>query len=268
MENVLLALLIYLALGVCAGLLSGLLGAGGGLITVPGLLLAFQWEPIRAAIAMHIAVGTSLAVMIPVAIRSLKSHIKNHGYSFLPIYKQMAPTIIVGVIGGGILAHFIHSRALQIIFGLFVLVMAIGLLIGRKKQNNRKLPGSAGMLAAGGFVGLQSGMLGLGGSSFSVPFLTHRGVDIHIAVVVSVAIAMTVSVLGTATFMFTGLHTTGLPRWSVGYIYLPAFIGLAIGGVLMAPLGAQLSHRISSEKLKICFALFLFAVSVHMLWSV
>ncbi|OGT43056.1 MAG: hypothetical protein A3F13_06340 [Gammaproteobacteria bacterium RIFCSPHIGHO2_12_FULL_40_19] len=265
LEVFLLALLIYFALGIGAGLLSGLLGAGGGLIVVPGLIFVFQWEPVSPAVAMHVAVGTSLATMIPIAYRSLTSHVK-HGISFFSIYKQMAPTVILGVIGGGILARFIHSHVLEIIFGIFVLVMAASLLIKHKTTVERKLPGWQGMLLAGGFVGLQSGMLGVGGSAFSVPFLSHRGVNIHVAVVVSVAIAMTVSVLGTITFMLSGLDASGLPHWSTGFVYWPAFIGLAVGGVLMAPLGAKLSHRIPAETLKKCFAVFLLVIAAHMLW--
>lgn len=265
LENLLFVLLTYLMLGVCAGFLSGLLGAGGGLVVVPGLMLLFRWETFHSAIAMHIAVGTSLATMIPVALRSLTAHMKNN-VPFFPIFKQMLPAVIVGVIGGGILAHFIHSHILQIIFGIFVLMMGISLLIKHKTHQAAHLPGKIGMSLAGGFVGVQSGLLGVAGSAFSVPFLTHRGVNMHIAVVVSVAIAMTVSVLGTITFIFTGMHVMGLPRWSTGYIYWPAWIGLAIGGVFIAPLGAKISHRISSEKLKICFAIFLFIIAAHMLY--
>lgn len=266
-DSLLLALTIYFTLGIGAGLLSGLLGAGGGLITVPGLLFVFQWEPVQASVAMHIAVGTSLAVMVPIAYRSLTSHMQ-HGVDFFPIYKQMAISVILGVIGGGILAHYIRSHALQVIFGAFVLVMALSMLFNRKMTGHKKLPGLPGMLLAGGFVGVQSGLLGVGGSAFSVPFLSHRGVNMHVAVVVSVAIAMTVSVLGTITFALTGFDTPGLPQWSTGYIYWPAFLGLAMGGVLMAPVGAKLSHRISSDKLKIFFALFLFVIAGHMLWPV
>ena len=267
LEAFLLALLIYFALGIGAGLLSGLFGAGGGLVAVPGLMFVFQWESVDPALAMHVAVGTSLAMMIPIAYRSLTSHIKL-GVSFFPIYKEMAPTVILGVIGGGILARFMHSNVLKIIFGIFVLVMAVSLLIKHKTTVERKLPGRKGMLLAGGFVGVQSGLLGVGGSSFSVPFLSHRGVSMHVAVVVSVAIAMTVSILGTITFIFTGMNAAGLPHWSTGFVYWPAFIGLAVGGVLMAPWGAKLSHRISSDKLKKFFAVFLLVIAARMLWPV
>ena len=263
-SNLFCVLGMYLLLGVGAGFLSGLLGAGGGLIMVPGLIFLFQYEAMNPAVSMHVAVGTSLAAMFPVALRSLTSHMK-HSVPFYPIYKKMAPSIILGVITGGILAHFIRSHYLEIIFGIFVFVMALSLLHERKTAQKENLPGMMGMSLAGGFVGVQSGMLGVAGSAFCVPFLTYRGVLMHTAVVVSVAIAMTVSILGSITFMLMGMHVVGLPQWSTGYVYWPAWIGLAIGGVFIAPLGAKLSHRISARKLKVCFALFLFCISAKML---
>ena len=264
MESMLVVVAIYLVLGIGAGFLSGLLGAGGGLIMVPGLVFIFHWETLNSAIAMHVAVGTSLAAMVPLAMRSLLSHME-HDIPFFPIYKKMAPAVILGVIGGGILARYIHSNNLRIIFGIFVLMMAMSLLFQRKVKTERQLPGIMGMSLAGGFVGVQSGMLGVGGSAFSVPFLTHRGVNIHTAVVVSIAIAITVAVLGTITFMLTGIYAVGLPRWSTGFIYWPAWFGLVIGGVLIAPIGARISHLISPARLKFFFGLFLIVIAVKML---
>lgn len=255
---------MYLLLGIGAGFLSGLLGAGGGLIMVPGLVFLFQYESMNHNILMHVAVGTSLAAMIPVALRSLRSHISHH-VLFYPIFKSMAPGIIVGVITSSILAHYIRSHYLEMLFGVFVFVMALSLLHERKSQQIKSLPGAVSMLFVGGFIGVQSGLLGVGGSAFSVPFLTYHNVKVHTAVVVSIAIAMTVSILGTIAFMFTGIHATGLPTWSTGYIYWPAWIGLTVGGVFIAPFGVTLSHHISGRKLKVCFALFLFCVSAKML---
>lgn len=264
-DHMLITLLLYLALGVGAGFLSGLLGAGGGLIIVPGLVFLFQWERMNHAVSMHVAVGTSLATMIPVALRSLLSHMK-YKVPFFPIYRQMAPGLIAGVLLGGVSAHFMHSRLLEILFGLFVLLMAASLLFERKAKVTAHLPGRASMLSVGTFVGVQSGLFGVAGSAFSVPFLTYRGVNMHIAVVVSVAIAMTVSIIGTAMFIILGLDTPNLPQWSIGYVYWPAWVGLAIGGVFIAPLGAKISHHASSDKLKICFGLFLLVVAGKMLW--
>lgn len=264
-DNIYFALAIYLLLGVGAGFLSGLLGAGGGLVMVPGLVMILHYEMMRPSIVMHVAVGTSLAAMVPVACRSLLSHMK-HNLPFFPIYKSMAPGLIIGVIAGGVLAHFIRSHWLEDIFGVFVLVMAFTLLHERKQSDGAQLPGGLGMTLVGSFVGVQSGMLGVAGSAFSVPFLTYRGVNMRIAIIVSVAIAMTVSILGTITFIVTGLHAPGLPSFSTGYVYWLAWLGLAIGGVFVAPLGVSLSHLISPRKLKISFAIFLIFVSAKMLW--
>jgi uncharacterized membrane protein YfcA len=262
-------LMVYVILGAAAGFLSGLFGAGGGLVMVPGLVLFFQWQTENAALAahaMHVAVGTSLAVMMPLSLRSLLSHIK-YRIHFFPIFKKMAPGVLVGVIVGATVAHFIYSRQLEIIFGCFVMVMAIRLIQNRHGSGNKKLPGALGLSFAGLWVGMLSGLLGLGGSAFSVPFLTRHGVSIREAVVVSIAIAMIISVVGAITFYVTGLQVVGLPSDSLGYIYVPAWIGLVFGGICVSPIAVRLSHHIAAEKLKVAFALFLFVVAIKMLWS-
>ena len=256
----------FLLLGMFAGVFSGLLGAGGGLVTVPGLAYLLRVGGVTPNLIMHVAIGTTLAKMMVVATRSLLSHLKRN-IQFFYIYKQMAPALVFGVVSGGILAHFLHSYVLRILFGLFVLYLALDILINRNKVSRKVLPGRVGMLCAGSFVGFQSGMFGIGGSAFTIPFLTNRGVSIRTAVVVSVSFAVTVAVLGSITFMIVGLHSVGLPKWSTGYVYWPAWVGLTLGGVLMAPLGARLSHFLSPEKLKLFFSLFLIAVGVHMLLS-
>jgi len=261
----LLSFIGFIILGLGAGTLSGLLGAGGGLLVVPGLALIFRFSNTTPSIQMHMAIGTSLATMIVVAIRSLCSHMR-HEVPFFDVYKRLAPGLVMGVIGGGIVAHFIHSQILSILFGIFVFIMAYSLYFDKKITEEKKLPHTGVMLLAGWFVGMLSGLLGVAGSAFSVPFLVKRGVNIHIAVVVSVAIAVTVSILGTITYTFTGLHAAGLPMWSTGYIYWPAWLGIVLGGVVAAPLGAALSYRIPDQKLKRYFSFFLIVVGVDMLW--
>ena len=264
-EPLIVGCLLYLALGIGAGLLSGLLGAGGGLIMVPGLLPLLRWESVNPAILMHVAVGTSLASMIPIAVRSLTSHLKL-GAPFFFVYKKMAAGVVIGVLIGGISAHFIHSDVLRIAFGLFVLVMAYTLLFPKKRLVPKQLPGITGMSAAGGFVGVLSGLIGIGGSAFIVPFLSNHSVNMRSAVSASIAFAATCAVIGTMTYIFTGMHASGLPHWTTGYVLWPAWFGLSIGGVFMAPIGAKISHHISEHHLKIYFAIFLVVISIHMLW--
>src|SRR3990167_8695008 len=124
LESVIVALIVYFVVGIFSGLLSGLLGIGGGLVTVPSLMFVFQWEPINPSIAMHTAVGTSLATMVPITFRSLRSHMK-YGTAFSPIYKQLLFCILAGLLIGGFSARYLDSHALKIIFGLFTLCMAL-----------------------------------------------------------------------------------------------------------------------------------------------
>lgn len=261
--DLLLHFIAYIALGCFAGLLSGLMGAGGGLATVPGLAFILQLEGVNPELIMHVAIGTTLAKMVFVATRSLLAHLK-HKIRFFYIYKKMVPGVMGGVIVGGVIAHYIQSNTLRIIFGVFVLYMAVQLYF-QEKLKEKAMPGHAGLLAAGSFVGLQSGLLGIGGSAFAIPYLTRHGVSIRIAVVVSVAFAITVAFMGAITFMIMGLHVPNLPPYSTGYVYWPAWAGIVAGGIFMAPYGAKLSHYLSPKKLKQFFALFLVLIGLHML---
>lgn len=257
----------FVLLGAFAGLFSGLMGAGGGLVTVPGLAFLLRLQGVNPKIIMHVAIGTTLAKMMVVASRSLYAHTRRK-LPFFPIYKQMVPGVVLGAIVGGITAHFLHSYVLKILFGIFVLTMAIHLLLTHKKQSVKPLPGRFPLLFAGSFVGLQSGFFGIGGSVFTVPYLTHHSVSIRIAVIVSVAFAATVATVGTCVFMITGLFAVDTLSWTTGYIYWPAWLGLVVGGVSMAPVGAKLSHYLPPEMLKRYFAIFLILVGVHMIWPV
>ena len=254
----------FLILGMFSGIFSGLMGAGGGLVTVPGLVFLLNRYHVDSAIVMHVAVGTTLAKMMCVATRSLLSHAKRQ-VQFFDIYKQMAPGLVFGILFGSVTAHFLHSYVLRVLFGVYVLYLAVALLVGRKKSQRKPLPGRFGMLLAGSFVGFQSGMFGIGGSAFTIPFLTGRGVCIRKAVVVSVAFAATVATLGTVAYIVTGLHAARLPAWSTGYIYWPAWLGLTVGGLAMAPLGVRLSHYLSPQTLKLVFVFFLILIGLHML---
>ncbi len=255
--------ILFFFLGALAGLLSGLLGIGGGLVVVPGLAYLFQIEHAGASY-MHMAAGTSLAVMIFTTYRSLRAHLKR-GVEFFPIYKQFAPGVVVGVIGGALLAHQLHADVLQIIFGVVVLLISINMLIGREVSANHNLPRPVWMATFGVLIGGKSGLLGIGGGALTIPFLTYFNVSMRQAVVVSVAVGLTVACIGTASFILTGLHVPGLPKWSIGYVHLPAWAAVAAGSVTFAPLGAKFSHAINVKLLKRIFAVFLLIVGIRML---
>lgn len=258
-------ILVYLAIGAGAGIISGLLGMGGGVVVVPALAFVFAWLKFPGSYIMHMAAGTSLAIMIFTTGRSFLSH-RKRGIEFWSVYRRFVPGIIVGVILGGILAHYLHTDTLKIIFGVFLLLIAIKMFAQKTTNPTRQLPGWKGMSTAGLIIGGKSGLLGIGGGAVTVPYLTYCNVPMRQAVVVSVATGWTVAVIGSITFSLTGLAAAGLPAMTLGYIYVPAWIGVAVGSFLCAPIGAALSHTLPVPLLRKVFAVVLFLIGVHMLW--
>jgi len=258
-------LLVYFIIGTVAGTLSGLLGIGGGLLVVPALAFVFtQHAIVVPELVMHVAAGTSLTVMIATTARSMWSHAKK-GVHFWPIYQQLMPGVIVGTVCGAVLAHFLHSKMLGLIFAIFILLVALKMLLQRKTNPTRQLPGRFGMKLCGFAIGAKSGLLGVGGGALTIPLLTYCNVSMRVAVVVSIATGMTVAIIGSISFLLSGLHASGLPPQTIGYIYWPACLSAAFGSVLFAPLGAKLSHILPVDLLKRLFGLFLLVVGVHML---
>ena len=256
----------YLLLGIFAGLLSGLLGIGGGLIVVPGLVFLFLHTPIPHPLIMHMAVATSLATMILTSIRALEQHILRK-ITFWEVFRRLLPGIIAGTVLGAVLAIFLNTRVLEILFGLFVLFISIRLLIPKEFKGRHQLPGNFGMTIAGLLVGAKSGLLGVGGGALTIPFLTYCNIPIRNAVVVSAATSLTVAIIGTLTFMISGYNDAELPSWSTGFIYWPAALPIMISSVIFTPLGVKLSHYLPATILSKILGVFLLIVSFQMLWN-
>lgn len=258
-------LIQYLFIGAAAGFLSGLLGIGGGLFVVPALAYTFQEIGIPDADVMHIAVGTSFLIMVITASRSLLAHLR-YALPFWSIFKKLLPGVLLGTLLGAQLAHWLHSDTLRLIFAVFVLLVAVELFFFPHWRWGKTAPPTPVFWGVGGFIGLKSGMLGLGGGAITIPFLTTSHVPMRQAVLVSTAVTLTVALLGALFFALVGDASRNL-SWSIGSIYLPAVLGVSIGSVLMAPVGSVVSHWLPVNTLKKIFALFLVAVATHMLMT-
>ena len=258
-------LVYYLPVGMVAGLIAGLLGLGGGVVIVPALVIVFPLLGIPNDLLMQLVVGTSLATIVPTSASAVYAHYRRGAVNW-QLFRQLAPWMLIGAIVGGQIAHLLSSLALQRSFGIFVLFAASQMLRANKPEHlDRTVPGGVGNAIAGGFIGAISAMLGIGGGSATVPYLTFFGVNVRNAVATSSACGLVLATSGAATFIATGWGLPNLPANTLGYVYIPAFLGLVIPSVLLAPVGARLAHTLPTTTLKKTFALFLIFMGIKML---
>jgi len=254
--------IIYLCLGAVAGTLAGLLGVGGGLVIVPVLALVFRHSGIDEALIMHLAIGTSLATIVFTSISSVRAH-HRRGAVLWPLVWRLSPGIVIGALLGAWVADSLHSLALQRVFGVFELLVAVQMAMGLRPAPHRGLPGSTGMTAAGGLIGTISAIVGIGGGTLTVPFLSWCNVAMRNAVATSSACGLPIALAGAVGFVLTGLDEASLPEWSSGFVYWPAFLGIVIASVAFAPLGAALAHRLPAMGLKRVFAVLLTVIGIR-----
>ena len=256
----------YVAVGAVAGVLAGLLGIGGGLVIVPMLVFCFTRQGIPHEFIMYLALGTSLAVIVFTATSSFLAHHKRGAVRW-DIVKRITPGILIGTFLGSCIASRLPTDFLKAFFVVFLYYVSWQLLTGKKNKASRGLPGPCAMFGVGNVIGGVSSFLGIGGGTLSVPFMTWCNVNVHHAIGTSAAIGFPIAVAGTVGYLYNGWGISGLPPYSLGYIYLPA-MGCIVGiSVLTAPLGVKLAHSLPVDKLKRVFAVLLLAMGTKMLWS-
>ncbi len=256
----------FVVLGAIVGFLAGLLGIGGGMTMVPLLTIVFSRQGFLAEHVVHMAVGTATATILFTSISSAREH-HRHGAVLWGVVAGMAPGIIVGSLLGPQIVGGMSTPALAAFFGVFVAVSATQMLVDRKPKPTHKLPGRGGLFAVGGGIGLLSSMVGAGGAFLSVPFMAACNVDIRNCIATSAALGLPIAAAGTIGFIIAGYGRTGLPSYSIGYIYVPALLAIVAGSVICAPIGARAAHRWSVHRLRHAFAVLLYVLAVYMLWK-
>jgi uncharacterized membrane protein YfcA len=253
-----------LALGAAIGFAAGLLGIGGGMLTVPFMTLLFTLQKFPPEHVVHMAIATSLATIMFTSISSVRAHHKRGGVLW-PVAARLAPGILFGSLVGAKLAGNLPSKWLALFFALFVGFSATQMLLDRKPKPHRQLPGTAGMFGAGGAIGVVSAIVGAGGGFISVPFMLWCNVRMHNAVATSASLGFPIAAAGTIGYVVSGWHLTGTAPGVVGYVHLPALLALASASVLTAPLGARVAHSLDTRRLKRVFAVLLYVLAGYML---
>jgi uncharacterized membrane protein YfcA len=256
--------LTYPLLGIFAGFVAGLFGVGGGLTIVPLLFMVFTAQNFPLEHTMHLALGTSMATIVFTSISSMRAH-HGHGAVRWDIVKAFAPGLVVGTFGGSFIATWVPTRPLAMVFTAIVYYAALQMMLDFKPKPHRALPGNAGMFLAGTLIGIVSSLVAAGGGFLSIPFMVFCNVVIHQAVGTSAALGFPIAVAGTLGYIVSGLDATGLPEFSLGYIYLPAFVGVVAMSMLIAPLGAKTAHSLPVKQLKRAFGGFLALLATKML---
>ena len=254
--------------GVVSGVAAGLLGIGGGAVIVPALSNALLLMGFDAEVVQHVAVGTSLAIIIPTGIMSARAH-HRRGALDLGVLKLWTPFIVAGTFIGGLMAGWFSGDVLRIVFAVTAFVIAANIIFAFQTRLMGHLKSSSLTHRISAFVvGYISSLMGIGGGSLTVPTLVAFGDTMHKAVGTSAAIGVAIAVSGTAGFIISGWGAEDLPPLSLGYINLLAFGLVAVLAALCAPIGAALAHRLDQKTLKYVFAAFLVAVGLNMLWKV
>ena len=264
-----LMFLLFPLLGLVAGILAGLLGVGGGLVLVAALAWLLPLFGVPPEAAMHAALASSLASIVLTAASSARAHARR-GSVLWPTVAWMVPGLLLGAWLGSGVAVKLDAQTLRWIVAGYCLLAAWQTGFGRSRApaDGSEVPAPRGwpMSAAGGGIGVLSALVGIGGGSMTVPLLVWRGVKPVRAVGTSSACGVAI---GLAAAVGYALHAPSgaLPAHGIGYVYLPAAIGVALASVLAAPWGTRLAHRLSGNALRKVFALFLLLVALSVPWS-
>ena len=133
MNELILLVVAMLLSGCIAGLIAGLLGVGGGIVIVPMMEVALSFLGIDPSIRMHIAVATSLAVIIPTSISSARAHHKRQAVD-VALVKRWAMFVLVGALAGTYVAAQVHSRVLAAVFALFAFLISLKMIFRQQDK--------------------------------------------------------------------------------------------------------------------------------------
>lgn len=258
---------LLLLLGAFVGFAAGMFGIGGGGIMVPLLTSIFLSIGIANEKVVHIALGTSMCIIIMTTFSSFRAQHKK-GFVHWDIWKMIAPGVLVGTFLGTFLASKIGSFYLAIIFSIFMFYVSIKMFFSNNpKTTNETIKPKLQFLAGCG-IGSLSSLVSIGGGVLSVPYLMWQNIDIKKAIGTSSAIGFPLALSGTLGYIINGWSQTSLNELFLGYVYLPAVLCVGFTSYFFAPLGVKAVHKIPSQKMKKLFAILPFVLSIKMIYEV
>jgi len=262
--------LLFVVIGCAAGFFAGMFGVGGGILMVPILVFSYEQLGVPPSVLTHIAIGTSLFVIVFASLMSSYQHGKQRNIdwrSALVLGFSSALTALATTK----LAAWLSGRHLRIAFGLIVMVAAIRMLTESEAQAKKKLdfsssPNTFGLIGVGFGAGFVAALAGVGGGIITIPMMYYfLNMPLKLAIGTSSATIVVTSVFSVVGYILNGMGHAGLPEWSFGFVDLQRGVALAIGTILMARAGAYVSFKTHPFRLRKIFALFVIFVSIYML---
>jgi hypothetical protein len=258
-------ILAMTASGLLAGLLAGLMGIGGGIVIIPVLYVAFGTLGVSDVYLMHTTLGTTLAIVFFTGFLSSRSHYKR-GSVWVSLVRRWALWIVVGSVLGSLLAPYIKNQALVMLFAILAFLMGLKFILSIKlasePHDEASEPPRGGLHII--LIGMFSSLMGIGGATFTVPLMTHYGVNIIKAVGSAATLGVFISFSATIGYMWSGFSIAGLPPFSIGFVNLLAVAVIAPLSMAMAPVGVMVAHKIPRRALSIIFGCFLIFTSIRM----
>ena len=256
---------LLLVIGACAGVISGLLGVGGGIVLVPAFLYAYKALGYGGPVLFQVCLATSLSTIIVTSVRSVLSHNRKGAVEW-SILRSWAPGIIIGAVLGMLLASHLRSTTLQGIFGVFGVVIGLYLAFGRQDWRlGQEMPRGIMRVILSPVIGFLSVLMGIGGGSFGVPTMTLFNVPIHRAVATAAGFGVIIAVPSVLGFLLIPIPQEGIRPYTLGSVNIPTFLLIIAMTLLTAPLGVKLAHAMDPKPLRRVFALFLTIVALKML---
>lgn len=250
-----------------AGLLAGIFGIGGGAVVVPALYQALVFLDFPDGVTMHVAVGSSLAFIIPTSIRSFQAH-RERGAVDIAILKSWVVAVPIGVFAASFVAAMVSGTGMRAIFALIAVTVGARLIFNRDDWRlGGDVPGGAIRWIVGFGIGLLSALMGVGGGIFASTFMTVYGRPILQALATASGVGVLIAIPGTLGYVAAGWNTAGLPPLSLGFVNLLAVVIMMPLSFFTAPLGVKIAHALSKRQLEVSFGVFLLVIAARFAWS-
>jgi len=255
---------VLLSIGLVAGVLAGLLGIGGGLVIVPALTAVLVGRGFPTDVAVPMAVATSLATMLMTAASAVWFHYRRGAVDRATV-ARLGLGVALGAAAGAALATGVDGATLARIFAVIAGAIGLRMILATSTRPAAIAPRARAWWLFGPLIGAASALVGIGGGTFNVPYLARNGYSMVAAVANASARGWPIAFAGAATFALIPVASPS-PAHSLGHVWLPGALVIGLGGLVAAPLGVALAHRLPAVPLRRLFGVALLAVALRMAW--